>query len=110
MEQEIIKPETAPQSGTQAISPFGCMLAASGATLLVLCFTGAAMVASVWAFSRLLGLPDFLMYGVMAIGLVPVIWLTVWTAGRAWHVEQLLSAHKDIDRPVFTLTHYLRKN
>jgi hypothetical protein len=110
MEQEIIKPESNPKVSRQAFSPLGCLLAASGATLLVLCFTGAAMVATVWAFARLLGLPDFIMYAVMAVGLVPVLWATVWTAGRAWHVEQLLAAHRDVDAPVFTLTHYLRKS
>ena len=41
---------------------------------------------------------------VMALGVIPVLWVTVWTAGRAWHVEQLLAQHKDIDVPVFSLT------
>jgi hypothetical protein len=109
MEQEIIKPETQPKAGTQAFSPLGCMIAASGATLMILCFTGAAMVATVWALSKLMGLPDIFMYGLMALGAVPVLWATAWTAGRAWHVEQLLAGHKDIDVPVFELGHYFRK-
>lgn len=109
MEQEIIKPDTQPAAGTQAFSPFGCFLAASGVTLLVFCKAGAAMVATVWAGSKLFGLPDVLMYGLMVAGAIPVLWATVWTAGRAWHVEQLLAQHKDIDTPVFTLAHYLKK-
>jgi hypothetical protein len=45
----------------------------------------------------------------MALGAVPVIWATVWTAGRAWHVEQLLEKGGDIDQPEFKLGAYLRK-
>jgi len=109
MDQEIIKPENEPKSGTQAIGAAGGMIAAVGATLLLFCLTGAAMVATVWAFSKLFGLPDVLMYVLLAAGAVPVLWLTVWTAGRAWHVEQLLESHSDIDAPVFHLGHYFRK-
>ena len=108
MEQEIIKPEAAPKAGTQAFSRTGSLMAAFGATLLMLCFTGSSMVATVWAFSKLLGLPDMMMYGVMALGVIPVLWVTIWTAGRAWHVEKLLAAHKDIDVPVFSLTYYFK--
>lgn len=110
MEQEIIKPETAPAKSSQGFSPLGCFIAAAGATLLVFCKAGAAMVATVWAFSKLLGLPDMMMYGIMAVGALPVLWATVWTAGRAWHVEQLLARHGDIDVPVFKLGYYFRKN
>ena len=109
MEQEIIKPDTAPAAGSQAFSPFGCFLAASGVTLLVFCKAGAAMVATVWAASKLFGLPDMFMYGLMVLGAVPVVRATIWTAGRAWHVEQLLAQHKDIDTPIFNLSHYLKK-
>ena len=109
MEQEIIKPETQPQNTSQAFSPLGCLVAAAGATLMILSMTGAAMLSTVWAFSKLLGFPDFLMFGVMVLGAIPVLWATVWTAGRAWHVEQLLASGKDIDIPVFTLKHYLRR-
>jgi hypothetical protein len=38
-----------------------------------------------------------------------VAWVTVWTAGRAWHVERLLASNKDIDVPVFNLSHYFKK-
>jgi len=109
MEQEIIKPDPVPATGTQAFSPLGCFLAAAGVTLLVLCKAGAAMVATVWAVSKLLGFPDMLMYALMLVGLVPVLWATVWTAGRAWHVEQLLAQHRDIDMPVFKLAYYFKK-
>jgi hypothetical protein len=40
---------------------------------------------------------------------IPVLWGTVWTAGRAWHVERLLASGKDVDVPVFNLMHYFRK-
>ena len=109
MEQEIIKPEAEPKTSSQGFSPFGSLVAAFGATLLMLCFTGAAMVATVWAFAKLIGVPDLVMYGVLALGVIPVVWATVWTAGRAWHVERLLAQHKDIDVPVFKLTHYFKK-
>ena len=109
MEQEIIKPETKPVAGSQALSPFGCFVAASGVTLMMLCMTGAAMVATIWAFSKLIGLPDIVMFGLLALGFLPVAWVTAWTAGRAWHVEQLLSQGNDIDVPVFKLGHYFRR-
>lgn len=109
MEQEISKPEGEPRRKSQAFSPVGCFLAAAGATLLVLSKTSAAMVATVWAVSKLFGFPDAVMYGLMVIGFVPVLWATVWTAGRAWHVEQRLARHQDIDTPVFKLTHYFRR-
>ena len=109
MEQEIIKPEKEPQASSQGFSPFGSFIAAFGATLLMLCFTASSMVATVWAFSKLIGVPDLVMFGVMALGVIPVVWATVWTAGRAWHVERLLAQSKDIDTPVFNLSHYLKK-
>ena len=109
MEQEIIKPDAAPKAGSQAFSRTGSLMAASGATLLMLCFTGSAMVATVWAFAKLIGVPDMVMYAVMVLGVLPVVWITVWTAGRAWHVERLLAEHRDIDVPVFSMTYYFKK-
>jgi hypothetical protein len=109
MEQDIIKPDTTPKKGVQAFSPLGCLIAASGATLMIFCMVGAAMVATVWAMSKLMGLPEIMMYGLMVLGLIPVLWVTAWTAGRAWHVEQLLAQHRDIDVPVFNLGHYFKK-
>ena len=109
MDQEIIAPGMPPKASAQGFSAFGSFVAAAGATLLMLCFLGSAMVATVWAFAKLIGVPDFAMYAVLALGVIPVVWATVWTAGRAWHVEQLLASGKDIDVPVFTLSYYFRK-
>jgi hypothetical protein len=109
MDQEIIQPEPAPRTSDQGFSPVGSFMAAAGATLLMLCFTGSAMVATVWAFAQLIGVPDLVMYAVMVLGLIPVVWSTVWTAGRAWHVERLLASGKDIDVPAFNLSHYFKK-
>ncbi len=109
MEQEIIRPDVAPKSTSQAFSPLGCFLAAAGVTLLTLCLVGAAAAASVWAFSKLLGLPDTFLFGLLALAVIPVLWATVWTAGRAWHVERRLAQHFDIDAPVFKIGYYFRK-
>lgn len=109
MEQEIIKPENTPRLATQATGPLGAFLAAAGAMLLALTKLGAAMAATVWAISRLIGLPDQAMWAIMALGAIPVLWATVWTAGRAWHVEQRLQAGLDVDAPVFKLMYYWRK-
>jgi hypothetical protein len=76
---------------------------------MALVMAGTSVVAVVWAIVRLIGLPDFFLWGLMALGAVPVIWATVWTAGRAWHVEQLLETGGDIDQPEFKLGAYLRK-
>lgn len=108
MEQELLKPETSPRVGTQAFSPLGCFLAAAGVTMLAFCKLGAAMVATVWAASKLLGLPDMVMYGLMVLGALPVLWATVWTAGRAWHIERRLAQHLDVDAPVYKLGYYLK--
>jgi hypothetical protein len=109
MEQEILKPDTPPPGGGQAFSPLGCFIAAAGATLLMFTQTGAAMVVSVWAFSKLLGLPDLAMYGVMALGAIPVLWVTFWTAGRAWEVERRLARGEDVGTPVFKVGHYFKR-
>ena len=110
MEQEIIKPNTQPKGSTQAFSPFGCFLAAAGVTLLTFCLVGAATAASVWAVSKLIGLPDQALYGLLALAALPVLAGTIWTAGRAWHVEQRLAQGLDVDTPVFKMMHYLRKS
>lgn len=109
MEQEIIKPDMAPKTSSQAFSPFSCFVAAAGATLLTLCLVGAAAAASVWAFSKLIGLSDSVLYVLLALSIIPVLWSTIWTAGRAWHVERRLAQHMDIDTPVFKLAYYFRK-
>ncbi len=109
MEQDVLTPEKKPVSASQALSPFACFLAAAGATMGTLFLLGAASAASVWAFIKLLGLPDPVLYVALAIGAIPVVWATIWVAGRAWHVEQRLSAGLDIDTPNFSMMHYFRK-
>ncbi len=109
MEQELIKPEVAPKGSSQAFSPLGCFIAASGITLLTFCLLGTASVTTIWAFSKLLGLPDVLSEGLMVLGLIPAGIATIWTAGRAWHVERRLAQHQDIDVPAFGLLHYFKK-
>jgi hypothetical protein len=110
MEQELITPEHQPKSSSQVASPFACFLAAAGATLTTLCLLGAAAAATVWAFSKLLGMPDTVVYVGIALSMLPVLWATVWTAGRAWHVEQRLSRGQDVDTPVFQAGHYLKSS
>ncbi len=46
----------------------------------------------------------------MVLGLIPAVLATIWTAGRAWHVERRLAQHQDIDVPNFKLLHYFKKN
>ncbi len=104
-----MKPDMTPKSSSQAFSPLGCFLAAAGVTLLTACLVGAAAAASVWAFSKLIGLPDTALYVLLALSVLPVIWATIWTAGRSWHVERRLAQHMDIDQPVFRLSYYFRK-
>ena len=109
MEQEIIKPDMPPKANSQATGALGSFLSAAGVTMLAATMLGAAMAATVWAFSKLMGLPDWTMWSVMALGAIPVAWAAVWTAGRAWHVEQRLEDGLDIDAPVFSLFHYWKK-
>jgi hypothetical protein len=109
MEQDIITPAATPKpSSNQAFSPLGCFLAAAGSTLSTLCLLGAAAAASVWAVAKLIGLPDTVLYVCLGLSMLPVLWATVWTAGRSWHVERRLAAGLDVDVPVFKLWHYLR--
>jgi hypothetical protein len=109
MEQEILKPGTEPKAGTQAFSPFGCFIAAFGITLLAFCLWGAAFGTTIWAVCRLLGLPNSATDVLIGLALVPTAAITIWTAGRAWHVERRLAQHQDIDVPVFKLFHYFNK-
>lgn len=109
MDSEIIKPDSNPRPGTQALSTLGCFLAAAGATMLTFCLIGAATAASVWAFCKLLGLPDLILEAGLVLAIFPVLAATFWTAGRAWHVEQRLAQGLDVDQPVFELRHYLLK-
>lgn len=109
MDQELIKPDLPPKGSSQAISPLGCFIAASGITLLTFCLLGTAALTTIWALSKLLGLPEILSEGLMVLGLIPAVIATIWTAGRAWHVERRLARHQDIDVPNFKLLHYFKK-
>lgn len=109
MDQEIIKPESGPRAAALSNGTLGCYIAAAGATLLALTKLGAAAAATIWAVSRLIGLPDAAMWVAMALGVIPVLWATVWTAGRAWHVERRLEAGQDVDTPSFSLRSYWKK-
>jgi hypothetical protein len=109
MDQDIIKPESSPRSASQAFSPLGCFIAAAGVTLLAFCLLGSAALTTVWAFAKLWGLPDAMTLVFIVLSMVPVLWATIWTAGRAWHVERRLAGHMDIDVPVFSLLHYFKR-
>ncbi len=109
MDQEVIKPDRNPRGSSQSLGLLGCFLAAAGATLLAFCLVGAAATASVWAFSKMIGLPDIIIEILMVAVAIPVVMTTVWTAGRAWHVEQRLEQGLDIDSPVFSTFYYWRK-
>lgn len=109
MEQEIITPKAPPAPISHSMGIFHSFLSAAGVVLLSVTKLGAALAAVIWALSQLLGLPDIVMYGLMALGVYPVIWATLWVAGRAWHVEQLLETGRDVDRPVFQALYYWKK-
>jgi hypothetical protein len=110
MDQEIIKPQAQPAPSSHSMGIFNSFLSAAGVVLLSVTKLGAAFAAVIWALSQLMGLPDFVMYALMALGLIPVVWSTIWVAGRAWHVEQLLEGGRDVDRPVFKAFHYWKKS
>jgi hypothetical protein len=108
MEQEIRRPDYVPRQHDRSASSLNCALAAIGVTLMTLCLVGAAAVTSVWAVGRLFDAgPDIIkiMAGVI---MIPVLALSIWTAGRAWHLERRLAAGQDVDTPVFKVLHYFR--
>jgi hypothetical protein len=109
MDQELITPDRSPKSGEQAFGTTGIFIAAAGAGLLTLCLVGAAAVASVWAFSKMLGFPDIVIELLLVLVVIPILMATVWTASRAWHVEQRLARGHDIDTPVFKTLYYLHQ-
>jgi hypothetical protein len=109
MEPDIIRPETTPTTSNQAFSPLGCALAAIGAGLSAFSLVGAGTLAGIWAFSRLLGLPETVLYAMLALSFIPIIWAGVWAGSRAWHVERRLAAGHDVDTPNFGFGYYLRK-
>jgi fatty acid desaturase len=109
MEQEIRRPDYVPRQHDRAVSTFSCALAAIGVTLMTLCLVGAAAITSVWAVTKLLGASDTVLLVLAAIVAIPVLWLSIWIAGRAWHLERRLARGQDVDTPVYSMVHYFRK-
>lgn len=108
MEQEIRRPDYVPRQHDRSASSLNCALAAIGVTLMTLCLVGSAAVTSVWAVARLFDAgPDIIkiMAGVI---MIPVLALSIWTAGRAWHLERRLAAGQDVDAPVFKVFYYFK--
>jgi energy-converting hydrogenase Eha subunit E len=109
MEQEIRRPEYKPRQHDRAASSLNCALAAIGVTLMTLCLVGSAAVTTVWAVAKLFSASDQVISVLAAISLVPVLALSIWTAGRAWHLERRLAAGQDVDAPVYGILHYFKK-
>lgn len=109
MEQEIRRPDYVPRQHDRTSSSFNCFLAAAGMTAMMLCLLGSAAAISAWALAKLFGFGDQLLLGLVVLFELPVLWVTIWTAGRAWHLERRLASGKDMDQPVFSLFHYFRK-
>jgi hypothetical protein len=110
MEQEFRRPEYTPRKHNRASSTMNCLLAAVGITAMTFCLVGAAAVTTVWAVSKLMGLSDTALLVGAALIAIPVIWATIWTAGRAWHLERRLAAGQDVDTPVYALLHYFKRS
>lgn len=91
-------------------SASGRIIATCGATLLAFLFSATSVAACIWAVAWALGLPNVILVVLLALGLFPVLWATVWTAGRAWHVESLLGAGKDVDQPMYRIGEYLPRS
>jgi isoprenylcysteine carboxyl methyltransferase (ICMT) family protein YpbQ len=108
MEQELRRPEYQPRKHERAASALNCALASVGVTLMTFCLVGAAAVASVWAVAKLFAASDSVISILALISMVPVLFLSIWTAGRAWHVERRLAAGQDVDKPVYKTLHYFR--
>ena len=109
MEQEIRRPDYVPRVNDRSSSTFSCFMAASGVTLLTLCLIGSAAAVTVWAVAQLLGIGNTTLYVLQGLVAIPVIWLTIWVAGRAWYLEQRIAKGQDVDTPVFKLMHYFGK-
>jgi fatty acid desaturase len=108
MEQELRRPEYVPRKHDRAVSAVNCAMAAIGLTAMTLCLVGSAAIAAVWAIGTLFDASQTIFYILAAIVALPVLWLSVWTAGRAWNLERRLSEGRDVDAPVFDALHYFR--
>jgi hypothetical protein len=108
MEQEIRRPDYVPRQHDRTASSLNCALAAIGVTLMTLCLVGAAAVTSVWAVGRLFSASNGVIEIMAVLVMIPVLALSIWTAGRAWHLERRLAAGQDVDAPVFKVFHYFK--
>jgi hypothetical protein len=109
MEQELRRPDYVPRQHDRTSSNMNCFLAAAGMTAMMLSLLGSAAAISAWAIAKLLGLNDQFLLALIVLFEIPVLWATIWTAGRAWHLERRLASGKDMDQPVFKLFHYFKK-
>jgi fatty acid desaturase len=109
MEQELRRPDYVPRKHDRATSSLNCAMAAIGVTLMTLCLVGSAALTAVWAVSKLFGASDTVVLVLAVLVAIPVVALSVWTAGRAWYIERRLAAGQDADTPVFRVLHYFRK-
>ena len=108
MEQELRRPEYKPRQHDRAASDLNCTMAAIGVTLMTLCLVGAAALTTVWAVTRLFTASETVFVVLAALTAVPVLALSIWTAGRAWHVEKRMARGQDVDTPVYSVLHYFR--
>jgi hypothetical protein len=109
MEQDIRRPDYVPRQHDRAASSLNCALAAVGVTLMTLCLVGSAALTTVWAIAKLLAVSDTTMMVFAGLALIPVVALSIWIAGRAWHLERRLARGQDVDAPVYGVFHYFRK-
>jgi hypothetical protein len=108
MEQEIRRPDYVPRQHDRAASSLNCALAAIGVTLMTLCLVGSAAVTAVWAIARLFDAGPDTIKILAGLIMIPVLALSIWTAGRAWHLERRLARGQDVDIPVFKIFHYFK--
>jgi hypothetical protein len=109
MEQELRRPDYVPRKHDRAASDLNCAMAAIGLTLMNLCLVGAAAVTTAWAVHTLLGTSQTVFLILAGLISIPVLALSIWTAGRAWYLERRLAQGGDVDKPMFDLFHYFRK-
>jgi hypothetical protein len=109
MEHEIRRPDYVPRVRDRSSSTLNCFLSALGVTLVTACLFGAAAATSAWAIAKLMGFPDWALLTFLGVVAIPVLWLTIWIAGRAWYVERRLASGRDVDNPVFKILHYFKK-
>lgn len=108
MDHELRRPEYTPRQHDRTASNLNCALAATGVTLMTLCLVGSAALTTVWAIAKLFSAGETTIWVLGLLAMAPVLALAIWTAGRAWHVEQRMARGQDVDAPVFKLFHYLR--